>query len=264
MASRTGIVGSKAPLQLLHKNFNDDCEDIVSALWAYVRQNPLTRDYIWIGRGWDFPSRSIEHGTGRAVDIMITERTGLMRTAKEFAAGKHLVDLLIRHGKTLKIQWVLFSLDGRTTWSYNMDRGTWKKLAYRGNNLSANHVDHIHLYFKSGAKLPVGFDFDVKKIPVVYASHLRSAAIYDPPKNNQNPGKYGAEVRIVEAALRAEGFRKHLIDGHFGKGDVASYSQWQQHLGYEGTEKGGDADGIPGFESLSALGKRHGFTVVDR
>ena len=160
------IATSKTPLRLLTSNFNKNVLEIVKVMWAFIMADSLMSQYIWIGRGWDHPEKSKEHGTGRALDIIITERVGMMRTAKEYVAGKKLVDTLIKYGRVLRIQWVLFSLDGITTWSYNMDRGYWKKLDRRGDNVSANHVDHIHVYFKENAVLPSGFSFGGKNEPV--------------------------------------------------------------------------------------------------
>ena len=171
-ASRA-IATSKTPFRLLTSNFSKNVLEIVKVMWAFIMADPAMSPYIWIGRGWDHPEKSKEHGTGRALDIIITERVGMMRTAKEFIAGKKLVDVLIKNGRALRIQWVLFSLDGITTWSYNMDRGYWKKLDRRGDNLSANHVDHIHVYFKEDAVLPDGFSFGGKsvKLPIPRKIH---------------------------------------------------------------------------------------------
>lgn len=258
MVSRA-IASSKTPLRLLTNNFNPECRKIVEEIQRYVSSHPLTKDYIWFGRGWDLPSRSKEHGTGRAVDIIITERVGKARTPKEFAAGKHLVDVILKHGKALGVQWVLFSLDGRVTWSFNFDRGTWTKLANRGS-IPANHVDHIHLYFKSSAKLPRGFRLGSDEhVTNITLSHIVSAAKNDPSKPHSNPGRYGAEVKIVEDALVAEGLlSRKYSDGHFGTSTIEAYSRFQESRGYRGK----DADGIPGFTTLTELGRRHGFRVI--
>lgn len=98
--------------------------------------------------------------------------------------------------------------------------------------------------------------------PVVDLSKLRAAAKTDPPKKG-TPVSYKG-VGIVEAALVDEGLlAKAYSDSHFGTSTVAAYSRWQLKL-YPGasTKPGGDADGIPGRDSLERLGKRHGFTVV--
>ncbi|NJP42264.1 GH25 family lysozyme [Actinacidiphila epipremni] len=95
--------------------------------------------------------------------------------------------------------------------------------------------------------------------PKVDLSNLIAAAKAD-PKGKQGHQTHAADVRIVEAALKAEGYLtpQYAGDGSFGSVTVAAYAKWQRHLGYSGH----DADGIPGKASLTALGKRHGFTVT--
>ncbi|KAB1141410.1 N-acetylmuramoyl-L-alanine amidase [Streptomyces luteolifulvus] len=92
---------------------------------------------------------------------------------------------------------------------------------------------------------------------VVDLSQLIAAARTDPAKAGI-PVSY-AGARIVEDALAAEGLldRKY-VDGHFGSTTVAAYRRWQQRCGYSGAA----ADGIPGRDSLAALGRKYGFTVT--
>ncbi|MET9555079.1 peptidoglycan-binding protein [Streptomyces sp. NPDC006645] len=92
---------------------------------------------------------------------------------------------------------------------------------------------------------------------VVDLSLLIAAARRDPAKTG-TPVSY-AGARIVEDALAAEGLldRKY-VDGHFGSTTVAAYRRWQQRCGYSGAA----ADGIPGRDSLAALGRKRGFTVI--
>lgn len=59
------------------------------------------------------------------------------------------------------------------------------------------------------------------------------------------PKRYRDDVALVRAALKAEGFKR--------------YAQWQRSLGYRGK----DANGVPGETSLKALGRKHGFRVVE-
>lgn len=54
-------------------------------------------------------------------------------------------------------------------------------------------------------------------------------------------------VGRVAKALRAEGFTA----------DPFGYSRWQRKLGY----RGGDADGIAGYDSLRKLGRKYGWKV---
>jgi hypothetical protein len=94
--------------------------------------------------------------------------------------------------------------------------------------------------------------------PKVDLSNVAAAAKHD-PKAAQGKGLHESDTKLVESALRAEGLLSatYAKDGAFGTVTVSAYKAWQRKLGY----KGGDADGIPGMSSLTALGKKHGFTV---
>ena len=95
--------------------------------------------------------------------------------------------------------------------------------------------------------------------PHVDLSNLIAAAKTD-PKAKQGHQTHAADVRLVEAALKAEGLlaSQYANDGSFGTTTVTAYAAWQRRLGYSGH----DADGIPGNASLTALGHKHGFTVI--
>lgn len=73
------------------------------------------------------------------------------------------------------------------------------------------------------------------------------------------PGKRNKDVALVQKALKKEVglVLTPASEGHFNAATKAAYKKWQQKLGY----KGSDADGVPGIKSLTALGKKHGFTV---
>jgi hypothetical protein len=93
--------------------------------------------------------------------------------------------------------------------------------------------------------------------PVVDLSNLVSAARRD-PHLHQGGTTHPADVRVVEAALRAEGLLSAMYfhDGSFGTATRAAYANWQRRCGVAGPY-----DGIPGIESLRRLGAKHGFTV---
>ncbi|WP_406190264.1 N-acetylmuramoyl-L-alanine amidase [Streptomyces anulatus] len=98
------------------------------------------------------------------------------------------------------------------------------------------------------------------KAPAVDLSKLIAAARSN-PKAKGTPVTYPG-VRIVEAALVDAGYlAKPLLDGHFGTATVTAYSRWQKSKA-GGSYKGAAADGIPGKDSLTRLGKRAGFTVT--
>ncbi|MFI5649889.1 N-acetylmuramoyl-L-alanine amidase [Streptomyces anulatus] len=99
------------------------------------------------------------------------------------------------------------------------------------------------------------------KAPVVDLSKLIAAARSN-PKAKGTPVTYPG-VRIVEAALVDAGYlAKPLLDGHFGTSTVTAYSRWQKSKA-GGSYTGKAADGIPGKDSLTRLGKKYGFTVTN-
>lgn len=97
-----------------------------------------------------------------------------------------------------------------------------------------------------------------ERIPTVDLSNVIHAAKHD-PGGPQGATSFPADVRIVEAALMAEGRLSAAFakDGSFGTRTVTAYSQWQKSRGFIGD----DADGIPGRITLAELGFRHGFRV---
>jgi len=96
--------------------------------------------------------------------------------------------------------------------------------------------------------------------PTVDLSNLLHAARHD-ASGPQGTTSFPADVKIVEAALMAEGLlsQAYAKDGSFGTLTITAYSQWQRELGFTGD----DADGIPGRSSLIELGHRHGFLVKE-
>lgn len=98
--------------------------------------------------------------------------------------------------------------------------------------------------------------------PSVSLSKLITAARTDPAAP-QGKVTYAAGVRLVEQALLKEGLlaAKWASDGHFGTKTIEAYGKWQRSKA-GGNYRGADADGVPGRDSLTRLGKRHGFTVT--
>ncbi|MFI9123874.1 peptidoglycan-binding protein [Streptomyces bikiniensis] len=94
--------------------------------------------------------------------------------------------------------------------------------------------------------------------PVVDLSNLIAAARRDPGLK-QGGTTHPADVKVVEAALKAEGLlaSTYSTDGSFGSSTVTAYRAWQKRCGYTGSA----ADGIPGKASLEKLGRKYGFTV---
>ena len=162
---------------LLHSKFKDGPREIVYSLFDFLESQDWGESF-WPGSGWRNDgsfildsegnySKGNEHPTGLAFDLMISPRVNQAPTTKQRQDAAKMLDILIKHGDELGIQWILFALDDKTTHSYNFARGTWKKLDSRGS-VSADHRDHIHILFKNRAKLPEGFSWgeEIKKPPV--------------------------------------------------------------------------------------------------
>jgi hypothetical protein len=92
----------------------------------------------------------------------------------------------------------------------------------------------------------------------VSLSNIALSATVDPPAPQGHvTDKQG--VLLVERALVAEGLLdEKFVDGSFGKKTIEAYASWQRRLRFSGT----NADGVPGIKTLTALGCRHGFTVI--
>lgn len=92
--------------------------------------------------------------------------------------------------------------------------------------------------------------------------HIVQMCAREDPARPQGQTTNAVNVLPIQAALEAEGFLsasdKRWGRGSFGSMTVAAYAAWQRRLGYSGSA----ADGIPGQDSLSKLGVKHGFHVV--
>jgi GH25 family lysozyme M1 (1,4-beta-N-acetylmuramidase) len=92
--------------------------------------------------------------------------------------------------------------------------------------------------------------------------HIVQMCAHEDPARPQGQTTNAMQVLPVQGALEAEGLLsasdKRWGRGSFGSMTVAAYAAWQRRLGYNGSA----ADGIPGQDSLSKLGAKHGFHVV--
>lgn len=93
--------------------------------------------------------------------------------------------------------------------------------------------------------------------PVVDLSNVLDARKKDVPAPTGRTS-HKADVLLVEKALSADGYLDgRWIDGSWGTKTQDAYDAFRRRKGY----KGDDAKGAPGLESLTKLGKDHGFTV---
>ena len=97
--------------------------------------------------------------------------------------------------------------------------------------------------------------------PRVSVSHIERARQVDPGAA-QGHRTYPADVNVVEAALVRGGFlanNRYAFDGSFGSKTVAAYDAFRRSAGYRGLA----ATGSIGRESLSKLGAKYGFDVIN-
>ncbi|WP_051673632.1 peptidoglycan-binding protein [Streptomyces sp. NTK 937] len=131
-----------------------------------------------------------------------------------------------------------------------------RKCGYTGSD--ADGVPGEASLKKLMGKLPSAPAAAKPAAPVVDLSNLVAAARRDPGLK-QGGTTHAADVKVVEAALKAEGLlaAKYAADGSFGSVTVTAYAAWQRKCGYTGSA----ADGIPGKASLEKLGAKRGFKV---
>lgn len=132
------------PKNLLTNKLDTGVRDIIEYIWL------LRADHwpsLWIGRGW---SPGAEHGTGRAVDLIISTKVGREPTSQQRRDGQALAEYLWAHRSELKVHGVIWN--GRLI-GYSFPWRGWRKLSPRSNHVSSQHRDHVHVIFKRGAKL---------------------------------------------------------------------------------------------------------------
>lgn len=239
--------------------------EIVRGIQRVVEHSEATKAHVWPGSGWRTGSK--EHQSGRAIDIMFVPDGGTKPTVAQAKARDALVAWLLKHGKALNIQWVLVSRDGKPrTESFNFDRGTWKALANRGS-ISANHVDHVHVYFKTSARWLSRLDnttmggkaTSAPSSPGLPSTGLSGAQRGDDlpllynAENHPRGSSHGERVRQLQEGMNRvfpayRSVTRELldVDGWFGKDTDAWVREFQRrtHL---------TVDGIVGQKTLERL-----------
>lgn len=130
----------------------------IIALDKYLQ--PRLPGSIWLGQGKGEPNwvknkngewvdLNKEHSSGNAQDFIIVAHVGMVPTLAQLAVAWKLVNWFIKNARVINLRWIIFGKDqDGWAWSWNPDRGTWKRL-YTGG-VSEAHTDHIHVYLGGG------------------------------------------------------------------------------------------------------------------
>src|ERR1700712_114005 len=86
--------------------------------------------------------------------------------------------------------------------------------------------------------------------PVVNMEAVDTAAFVEGSRGNQPTIGDDASTKLIQSALTAKGF-KVTVDGRYSRATTVAYAKYQRSIGYKGI----DANGIPGYQSLTKLGK---------
>lgn len=110
------------------------CHDLARHV---IRTGPSS---LWIGRAYQ--ADGSEHGTGRAVDIIVSREVGRLPTREEKAAGDLLAAWLTRHARQLHIRHIIWR---NRIWKTRYAAQGWQPLPGNRRNTSDRHDDHIHV-----------------------------------------------------------------------------------------------------------------------
>jgi len=101
-------------------------------------------------------------------------------------------------------------------------------------------------------------DHPADHLPTVSLANIIAARHKDLPAKTGHT-THPHDVKIVEQALHAEGdLATRYVDGSWGSKTDGAYHAFRLRIGYTGRA----AEGDPGRDSLTHLGKKHGFKVV--
>ncbi|UFD97964.1 endolysin [Streptomyces phage Pablito] len=215
--------------------------------WAGIGYNFVVDQAgnIYEGRGWERQGAHCPNHNVSGIGVQIAIGGDQAPSDKALAAARALYDEACRKtGRTLA------------------------KKGHKDGFATACPGGKLYAWVKAGMPAPAGSTPAPSKpapkpapkpaAKVVDLSNVVAAAKRDPGLR-QGGTTHAADVKIVEAALKAEGLLSaaYASDGSYGTTTIAAYRKWQQKLGYTGS----DADGIPGLTSLKKLGAKRGFSV---
>ena len=173
-----------------------------------------------------------EHGSGLALDLMVRNRED----------GDKLRDYIWRNRERLRLRHVIWEQHITST---VVSPGVRRKMADRGNT-TANHYDHVHVWFFPGAY----------RAPAAPRPTSPTTGVEWPTSWTLNKGDKGPRVAELQQALRAVFplyAGKLAVDGRFGPATDKAVREFQRRSGL-------DVDGRFGPASFRAA-RRSGITL---
>lgn len=117
---------------------------LTDEVYKFITTSEKCKGLAWLGSG--YRSGSIEHISGRALDIMFVADPGKRPDARERMARDAIVTYLQANAKRLRIRHIICSIDGKPrSMIWKTRTGRWEALPNRGS-VSANHIDHVHVF----------------------------------------------------------------------------------------------------------------------
>ncbi|MGB2791277.1 MAG: peptidoglycan-binding domain-containing protein [Candidatus Moraniibacteriota bacterium] len=180
--------------------------------------------FLW---GYDANASNPEHHSGRAVDFMV----GNSRTsASSKAAGDFIYAWLWRNRARLRVRHIIWR---QSVTSTVREPGKRRPMANRGND-TANHYDHVHVWFLDDGYAPATAPKPVPK-PVPKPKPTTKRVL--------KRGSSGNDVRRLQAGLKEKfgRYAGHLVvDGEFGPKTEAAVKEFQRRVGIKDDGQVGD------------------------
>lgn len=161
-----------------------------------------------------------EHGTGRAIDVMVMSPG---------AMGDAVADFVWKHRGRYDLQHVIWKQRIRST---KVSPGVWRKMADRGSGTN-NHMDHPHIFLGVNAR-PLGSSSGGSQST---APAPRPAVKYYQPT--------GTDLTVKDI----QGIVGVTADGYYGDDTKAAVKRYQKKLGVT-------ADGLWGKNTQAAHDKK--------
>lgn len=165
---------------------------------------------------WGFDPTGSEHGTGRALDIMVFQDNDL---------GNEIANYLWTHRSRLDLTHQIWRQRIRSTVKRP---GVWRNMEDRGNR-TKNHFDHVHVLFGKGAYVARGATGATR------ATATAAATILAPtgpkyPGVELRPGSSGPHVTTVQRRLKERGWTI-TVNGTFDSVTEKVVRKFQENKG---------------------------------